>query len=158
MGLLWSIERKGGREVSCPLVSLFAPRRFSNKSHQINRPSQELRMKMTPSVAAFFNTLRRGNEGNGDILHRIFGDLVRMEATYRVILEDLRRRVYNPAIFKASLTSLNRAILGNVFAWVRIGCHGISQRDVDFIRQFFPGVIVGHDKINAAKVIPFVAI
>ena len=108
-------------------------------------------MKLKPNVVKVFQNLKK-HRTNGETLQGIFDDLCRMENTYKAIIEDLRRKVYNPSQFEASLKSKIKEVFHDPIKWARIGCHGISQQDVDFIRSFFPHIIPGHDPINNAKV------
>ena len=117
-----------------------------------HRPTREIKVTLGESVLQFLRSIKVGREQWGDTIQRVFHDLCRMEDTYRSILEDLKRKVYSPTLFQASVTSRMNLHLRDPFKWARIGCHGISQLDVDFMRKLFPHVISGHDFINEAKV------
>jgi len=109
-------------------------------------------MKLKPSVVEFLGNERSGNNSNGDVLTGYLNDVARMERVYKIHIEDLRRRIYNPKLIEASINARIREIFSNPFSWARIGCWGISQRDIDVMRKFFPEFIPGHSTITKAKV------
>ena len=112
----------------------------------------EIKMNMKPSVVKFFKSLKEGRESNGEILNGIFEDLARIEAAFRVGIDDLQTKIYNPTILEGSIKARVVTTFKNPFSWVRITAHGVSQQAIDFMRQFFPGVIIGHNAINSNKV------
>jgi len=121
----------------------------TNKKH---RMTQAMKLKLKPSVAAELGRMERQGETHGVVLQRIFDDLARMEETFRVMMLDLRNRIFDPTLLPLAVKAKAKEMFRSPMAWVRICAYGVTQLEVDHMRQFFPGVIPGHSTFNTAKV------
>lgn len=119
------------------------------------RVSQEIRMTVKPSVSNWIKSQRRiPQESNGSVLDRVFCNLADIEEIYKGNLDEVRRRIYSPHLFEASIKARVNRQFKFPEGWARIMAQGVSQGQIDFMRKVFPAVIPGHDQINGAKVPP----
>lgn len=116
----------------------------------IFRITQTVELKMKPSIIEKLKTMS-GRKGVGAVLQTIFDSFVEYDQIVKCELEQLRKDVSNSHFSQATLRSELKRKFGNPHAWARIGAQ-VSRMNVDFMRQFFPEIIPGHDTLSDTKV------
>lgn len=95
--------------------------------------------------------LKKTGETHGEFITRAFDDLGRMEEVFRTMMLDLRNRIYQPDLLDAAIKAKAAELFKRPIAWVRVICNGVTQQEMDQMRQLFPGILPGHTKLNEAK-------
>jgi hypothetical protein len=109
-------------------------------------------MKVCPSVAEWTEAERKGHQSNGDVWFRVLTKCATIGEASKEAIVELSTRIMNPTIHQGSIKARVHILFNNKHSWARISAKGISQKDIDYQRIFFPNVIPGHDAINKAKV------
>jgi len=90
----------------------------------------------------------------GNLIQDLFKEASILEMKMKNEIDLIKLRTTDLLLHEGLLKSEMSRRIGNPVTWVRIQSKGVSQRTIDFIRNFFPGIIPGHTRLQNTKVRP----